>query len=186
MVSAKAAGHPASIAHADTDAIITGVTYSGFDICPSRATVNDFFTVSGAGLPADTVIIFDGPSTLITVTPDVVRHRLGIGGATAALESPLSGKPCSCAQHRSAGGVTPCRSTCHPARPSWYAVSTPERPRTRATPSRSLPALQSVGALVRCVADPITSSRSAFHTQVAFTIDNLLNCSEDVLRGRRD
>src|SRR5690242_8186640 len=73
LVRAKEAGYSVLINHGDSDAIIRSVRCSGFNICPSRAVLNDFFTVSGAALADDTVVIFDNPSATITVTPDVVR-----------------------------------------------------------------------------------------------------------------
>ena len=171
-----------SVDHADTDAIIVGVTYAAFDICPSRAILNDFFTVSGAGLPDDTVLIFDGPSTLITVTPDVVRPDWVL----VAQLPPSIPAVRQTVQLRSES-----IGWWSDAVPIDVSSGTPEFVRRLYTGAPkdarytiafiACPAIRGSAGALR--ADPITSNRSAFHTQVAFTIDNLLNRSEDVLRA---
>jgi hypothetical protein len=182
MLSAKNAGHPVSVDHADADAVIVGVTYAAFDICPSRAILNDFFTVSGTDLPDDTVLIFDGPATLIKVTPDLVRPdwvlvaqlppSIPAGRQTVQLRSDSIGWWSDAVPIDVSSGAPEFVRRLYTGAPkdASYTIAFIACPAIRG----------SAGALR---ADPITSDRPAFHTQVAFAIDNLLRCSEDVLRS---
>jgi hypothetical protein len=182
LVRAKGAGYSVSVNHGDSDAIIRSVRYSGFNICPSRAVLNDFFTVSGAALADDTVVIFDNPSATITVTPDVVRPdwvlvsqlpaSIPAVRQTVQLRSPSTGW---------SSDVVPIDVKFGPAEfvRRLYTGAPKDLPYTIALIAS--PAIRtSAGTLV---ADPVTSDRPSFHSTVSFVIDNLLGSTEDVLRN---
>jgi hypothetical protein len=181
IARAKAASYPVTIGHGDSDAIMTSVSYSGFNICPSRAVLNDFFSISGATLPNDTVVEFDGPSAIITVTPDIVRpdwvllaqlpSSIAAVRQTVRLRSPSTGWSSDAVPIDVSSGVPEFVRRLYTGAPknSPYTIAFIACPAIRT----------SAGTLG---ADPVTSNRSSFHSAVSFTVDNLLRSTEDVLR----
>ncbi len=182
LAAACAAGYPVVVTHGDSDPAIAGTEIPGSDICPSRAVLDDFFTVSGNALADDVVVEFDGPAAVVTVTPDLVRPSwvlvARLPGVLPAerhlvrLRSPSTGW--------SSGAV-----------PVEVWAAPPERVRRLYTGAPkeapyaigffACPAIRTnAGALV---ADPVIADRPAFHAAVARSLDNLLRSAEDVLRA---
>jgi hypothetical protein len=182
IARAKAAGFPVAIEHSDANAVMTSVTHRSFDVFPSRAIQRDFFTVSGAGLPDDTVVVFDGPSAVITVTPDVVRpdwilvaqlpSSIPAVRQTVRLRSPSTGW---------SSQLVPIDVSSGP--PEFvrrlYAGAPKDSPYTIAFVACQ--GIRGFGGAVR--GDPVTTNRPSFHAEVSYAIDNLLRSSEDVLRN---
>jgi hypothetical protein len=159
------------------------VDQPGFNICPSRATVNDFFTVSGATLADDTVIVFDGPSATITVTPDVVRPDwVLIAQLPATVPATRQTVHLNSASAGWASDAVPIDVSVGP--PEFvrrlYTGAPKDSPYTIAMIAS--PAIRTnAGTLI---ADPVTSNRPSFQAAVAFVVDNLLRSTEDVLRNQ--
>lgn len=181
IARAKAAGYRVRIRHGDSDAVMTSVDFSGFNICPSRAILNDFFTISGATLPDDTVVEFDGPSATITVTPDIVRPdwvllaplpaSIPAVRQTVRLRSPSTGWSSDAVPIDISPGAPEFVRRLYTGAPknSPYTIAFIACPAIRT----------STGTLY---ADPVLSDRSSFHSAVSVAIDNLLRSTEDVLR----
>jgi hypothetical protein len=182
LASAMGAGYRVIATHGDTDALITAVEFPGFDICPSRAVNNDFFTVSGSNLPDDVVVEFDGPAFIVSVTPDVRRPDW-------VLIAQLS--PVIPAVRQEVRLRSPSTGWSSQAVPIDVSADPPEFVRrlyTGAPKDRSYTITFVANPVIRrnagnLISDPVLTNRQAFHRTVAFSIDNLLGSTEDVLRA---
>jgi hypothetical protein len=182
LVKAQAAGYRVVASHGDTDPILKAVDIRGFDICPSRAVINDFFTVSGRNLPDDVVVEFDGPASVVTVTPDFRRpdwiliERLPTSVPAIRNEVRL--------RSASTGWVSetvPLDVSDGP--PEFvrrlYSGAPKNRPYTITFVGNPI-LRQTSGNLV---ADPLMSNRSSFHRTVSRSLDIMLLSGEDLLRA---
>jgi hypothetical protein len=182
LALAQAAGVAVAVNRGDSDPFITAVVCNGFDICPSRAVQQDFFSVSGASLPSDTVVEFDTPSSIITITPDVIRQDWVLIAqlpasvpalrCTVRLRSPSSGWTSQGVPIDVSSGTPEFVRRLYTGAPkdSPYTIAFIACPGIRT---------DAVGTLA---VDPVISNRASFHAEVSFAIDNLLGSAEDVLR----
>jgi hypothetical protein len=182
LVRARGARYPVSVVHGDSDSTITGATIPGFNICPARAVRGDFFTISGSQIPTDSVIDFASSAGTVTITPDVRRPdwlfvaqlptSVATGRQTVRLRSPAASWTSDAVPIDVSAGPASFVRRLYTGAPknAPYTIAFIANPTIRTNP----------GALV---ADPVTTNRPSFHTAVSFALDNMLNSTEDVLRG---
>jgi hypothetical protein len=182
LVRAKHAGYAVTATHGDADALIASIQFNGFDICPSRAVTNDFFTVSSANLPDDVVVDFDGPVNVVTVTPDVVRPDWVL---VAQLPPAI---PAVRHDVRLRSPSTGWTSNAVPVDVSSGPLEFVRRLYTGAPKDRPYTITFIGNPVIRrfsgaLIADPLTTNRPSFHRTVWRSIDNMLRSTEDVLRA---
>src|SRR5438552_19206056 len=65
LVKAQTAGYPVEVVHPSNSAEVSSVKAGEFNISPiGQAIHNDFYSVSGSGIPADAVLVFESPGSI--------------------------------------------------------------------------------------------------------------------------
>jgi hypothetical protein len=181
LVHALGNGFSVSIEHSADSAEIGAVTIGGSDISPiGHAVWHDAYTISGSAIPADVEVVFEDVFTITVVTPDLVRpHWIMIA------ELPAS--------------VSPGRTTVRLQAPGFTSDTVPitvvDGPPVRCRvlyPGAPKPDPYTIAVIAnpmleleqrnRYSPDPIMADRVGFFDMVAFTLGNLLNVAEDLLR----
>ncbi len=180
LVSAQIASYPVEVVHPDGGGEITGAGFGRLDICPVGPAIhNDFYGITGSGIPAGAQLVFETLSTTVTVTPDLVRPqwvfvaalptavpigrnfvRLEVGGWVSN----------SVPVDVSAGPATVIRAL--------YSGAPKSQPYTIALVANAGIETEA-GSLV---GDPLLTNRAGFHDAVGFCLRSLLTASEDVVR----
>jgi hypothetical protein len=180
-VRAQGAGYPVEIIHHTAQTEILSVTVGGFDISPIGLAVHgDFYSVTGANIPADAEVVFETSTLVVTVTPDFARPHwvlikalpaeIPAGRNDVRLETPGGWRTQAVPIDVSAGPAAVVRvlySGAPKNRP--YCIGLPANPGT----------LTEAGQLVP---DALLGNRPAFHDAVAYCLRNLLTVTEDCLR----
>jgi hypothetical protein len=167
------------VGHGDGDSIIFSATNLGADISPSGLAIsNDFFSVAGVHFPADARIIFDTSVVTVVITPDVARPSwllvaglptvIPIGETTLHVEG--TGYRSQDVRVRVQGGPRVHHRTLYSGapKPAPYTFAMVANPAIRTE----------AGAIV---ADPVLGDRAGYHAAVSYTLDNILQSSEDLL-----
>lgn len=181
LTKAQAAGYQVALGHPQQGAEIDNVMLKGFNICPiGMAVHNDFYSISGTGIPADAEIVFESDSITVTVTPDLVRPHwvcvielpsaIPVGRNTVRLQAP---------GWSSDGVPVDVRANPPATIRVLYSGAPKSRPYTIAFVAN--PAIEAeVGWTFS--ADPILTNRSGYHDVVGYCLRNLLTETEDLLR----
>jgi hypothetical protein len=174
------AEYPVTITHADGNALIDGVNVGEFDISPvGYAIHNDFYSITGSGIPGDVEVIFDSPPITVAVTPDLIRpHWVVLASLPATIpvgrnRVRLQGTgfvsewvPVDV----SAGSPVEVRVL--------YTGQPKDRPYNFVFVAN--PAIQTeASSLIR---DPVMTNRAGYQDVVTYCLRNILTLTEDLLR----
>jgi hypothetical protein len=166
--------------HGDQDPIATGIDFLPPNISPvGPATHNDFYSITGSGLPANAEIVFESGALSIAVTPDLRRPywllveqlpvAIPTGPCTVFLRAP--GWQSDRVPITVFDGPLQTVRVLYSGRPS----TTPYTFAFAATP-----ASEAAGGAVS--ADPVLTNRAVFHDTVRHCLENLLTQTESLLR----
>jgi hypothetical protein len=180
LLNAAIAGFPVQVAHLAGSAQITGITFGSFDICPVDGAVHgDFYSVTGAAIPPNAELVFEGPVTVVTVVPDLVRPHwvfvtalpaaVPIGRVSVRLQA--AGWTSDAVPIEVVPGPPVTARTLYPGAPK-------NRPYTIAFVAD--PGIET--ELGTFLADPVLTDRPAFQDAVGFSLQSLLTLTEDVIR----
>jgi len=180
LLNAAIAGFPVQVEHPAGGAQITSITFGSFNICPvDHAVHGDFYSVTGAEIPADAEMVFEGPATVVRVVPDLVRPHwvfvtalpavVPIGRTLVRLEA--AGWTSDAVPVQVVSGPAVTARTLYPGAPK-------DRPYTIAFVAD--PAIETeLGAFV---ADPVLTDRPGFHDAVGFSLRSLLTLTENLIQ----
>jgi hypothetical protein len=181
LVEAAGHGDRVIVGHPDNGANITSATLPGYDISPVGPAIHaDFYAIAGTALPAGVEAVFETATTVVTVTPSLVRPQWVL----------LSGLP---------SAIPTGRNTVRLQAPGWTSESVPVEvwsgplARARALYSGAPKNLPYVVCFVAdpaieaeaggtFSADPVLTNRPGYHAAVASCLQNFFNVTEDVLR----
>lgn len=181
LVEAQMTGYRVEVGHRDDSAEVTSVTVPSFDICPvGMAIHDDFYAISGAGIPADAEIVFESASLVVTVVPDLVRpHLVLVDRLPAAVPTGRSSVRLEAAGWSS--DAVPVEVSSGPATTVRTLYSGAPKTRPYAVAFVANPAIEAeTGGGVS--ADPVLTDRAGFHDAVRYSLVNLLTQTEDLLR----
>ena len=181
LSQAQSAGYQVRVNHPDDSAEIAWVTSVDFDICPiGMAIHNDFYSISGTGIPSDVEVVFESSAVTVAVTPDVVRPHLvfvaelpaavPVGRNTVRLQAP--GWSSNAVPIEVLGGP---RTTVR----TLYSGAPKTAPYTIAFVANPAIETEAGGSFS---ADPVLANRAGFHAAVRYSLRNLLTETEDLLR----
>ena len=185
LVKAQAAGYPVEVVHPDSSAEASSVSTGRFNISPiGEAIHNDFYSVSGTAIPASAVLVFESPTAIVTVTPDLVRpHWVFVSQLPAAI--PIGR---NFVRVEGAGAVSdsvPVEVSAGPRVTRRVLLSGQPKSRPYTIVFVANPAIRTESASL--IADAVLTDRPGFHGSVGYSLRNLLTATEDLLRlGDRD
>jgi hypothetical protein len=181
LANAQVSGIRVSASHADDGAEITAISIPAYDISPLGPAVRgDFYGISGNAIPADASMVFETPTTTVTVTPELRRpHWVFISDLPAAV--PLG------------------RLTVRLQAVGWTSDAVPidvtagARSRVRTIYSGAPKADPYTIAFVAnpgieaetggtVSADPVLTNRAGYHAALSQCLRNFLTVTEDLLR----
>jgi hypothetical protein len=181
LVEAQMTGYRVEIGHGDDSAEVTSVTVPGFDICPVGIAVHDdFYVISGAGIPADAEIVFESASLVVTVVPDLVRpHLVMVDRLPAAVPAGRNSVRLEASGWSS--DAVPVEVAAGPATTVRTLYSGAPKTRAYTVAFVANPAIEAeTGGGVS--ADPVLTDRNGYHDAVRYSLVNLLTQTEDLLR----
>jgi len=181
LTKAQAAGYEVSVEHPEDNAELTSVTFGEFDICPiGRAVHNDFYSVSGAGIPEDAELVFESDSVMVTVTPDLVRsHWVFVAELPSAI--PVGRNMVRLQAPGWSSDAVPVDVSAGPPATvrMLYSGASKSKPYTIAFVANPAIEAEAGGSFS---ADPVLTNRPGFHDAVAYCLRNLLTVTEGLLR----
>ena len=180
VVKAKGAGYPITVSHPDNSGQATGVSAGEFDISPiGQAIHNDFYSVSGSGIPADAVLQFETAASIVTVTPDLVRpHCVFVAELPPVIATGRNILRLSAAGWTS--NSIPVDVSSGPRLVKRVLFSGQPKPDPYTILFVANPGIQTEpGALA---ADVVLTDRPGFHNAVGYCLTNLFAVTEDLLR----
>jgi hypothetical protein len=181
LAQAQSAGYQVRVNHPDDSAEIAWVASVDFDICPiGMAIHNDFYSISGTGIPGDVEVVFESSAVTVAVTPDVVRPHLvfvaelpaavPVGRNTVRLQAPAWSS--NAVPIEVLGGPRATVRTLYSGAPKTapYTIAFVANPAIETEAGSSFSA------------DPVLANRAGFHAAVRYSLRNLLTETEDLLR----
>jgi len=181
LVKARGAGYEIGISHAPNESMINSISLSGFDISPVGFAIrNDFYSITGSGIPQDAEFVFENDTTVVSIAPDMVRpHWAFLSELPAAV--PLRRVNVSLQGSGYASDAVPIDVFARP--PERVRVLYPGAPKgdayTLAFVANPMLEVEEGGHFI---ADPILADRTGFHEVVTHALTNLLTEAEDLLR----
>jgi hypothetical protein len=180
FVKAKMSGYPVTVEHPNDSATIQSVRFGKFNICPvGHAVHNDFYSVTGSGIPGDVQLVFDSMTTTVTVTPDLVRpHWVLITQLPASI--PVGRNMVRLQSASWTSDSVPVEVSARPFVPVRVLYSGQPKNRPYNILFVANPGIQTeAGAFI---ADPVLMNRAGYQDVVGFCLRNLLTLNEDLLR----
>lgn len=181
LANAQVSGNRVSAFHADDGAEITAISMPGYDISPLGPAIRgDFYGISGNAIPADATMIFETPTTTVTVTPELRRPHwvfiselpvaVPLGRLTVRLQG--SGWTSEAVPiDVSAGARMRVRTIYSGApKPDPYTIAFVGNPAIEAE----------AGGTVS--ADPVLTNRAGYHAALSQCLRNFFAVTEDLLR----
>lgn len=185
LAEASVAHYPVSVGHSDTNAEIQDVSFGMFNISPiGQAVHNDFYSVSGSGIPNDVEVVFDSALATVTVAPDFVRpHWVLLAALPDSIPVGLNR-----VRLQSSGWTSdwvPIQVSASPQSTVRVLYSGQPKDRPYNIVFVANPGIQTTtGAFV---ADPVLTHRDDYLAVVAYCLRNLMTVTEELLRqGNRD
>lgn len=180
LVKAQTAGYPVEVVHPNNSAEASSVAAGEFNISPiGQAIHNDFYSVSGSGIPADAVLVFESPGSIVTVTPDLVRpHWVFVSELPPAVATGRNLVRLSSATFTSNNVPVEVSSGPRLIKRVLFGGQPKTKPYTIVFVAN--PGIQTeAGGLI---ADPVLTNRPGFHSAVGYCLRNLFTVTEDLLR----
>ncbi len=181
LTKAQTSGYEVTLFHSEDGAEVTSVSFGELNICPiGRAVHNDFYSISGSGIPNEAEIVFESDSIEVTVTPDLVRpHLVFVTELPSAI--PLGRNIVRLQASGWSSDAVPIDvfTGPHDTVRVLYSGAPKSQPYTIAFVAN--PAIESKegGGFS---ADPVLTNRPGFHDAVNYCLLNLLTITEDLLR----
>jgi hypothetical protein len=170
-----------NIYHSDTDPIVHGIDFIGPNISPVGQPIHDdFYAITGAGIPQNANVVFRNDIVTVTVTPGFRRPH-GV-----LIEQLPAGVPLGpCEVFLQAPGFesdhVPVTVMSGPPMTNRTLFSGRMTPEPYTFVFAASPAIETPGG-ASVVADQVLSARAAFADTVRFCLDNMLNVTETLLR----
>ena len=180
LARAMLAGYSISVGHPDGSGEITDASLGTFNISPvGHAVHGDFYSITGAGIPADAQVVFDSPTATVAVTPDLVRpHWVFLASLPAAI--PTGRNMVRLRSPVWTSDWVPVDVSANPAVPVRVLYTGQPKPRPYTVVFVANPSIQTeAGAFV---ADTVLTNRATYLEVVCYCLQNLLTVTEDLLR----
>ncbi len=181
LAKAQTSGYEVTLFHPMDGAEVTRISLGEFNICPiGRAVHNDFYSISGTGIPKEAEIVFESDSIEVTVTPDLVRpHLVFVAELPSAI--PLGRNIVRLQASGWSSDAVPIDvfTGTHDTVRVLYSGAPKSQPYTIAFVAN--PAIESKegGSFST---DPVLTNRPGFHDAINYCLLNLLTVTEDLLR----
>jgi hypothetical protein len=180
LAQAKNAGYQVSIEHSDHSAEIVSASLLGFNISPlGDAIHNDFYSVTGSGIPADVRVVFDNSVSTITVTPDLVRpHWVLIASLPPSI--PVGRNNVRLEGSGYTSDWVPVDVSAGPAVTVRVLYTGQPKDQPYNVVFVANPAIRTEAGTL--IADPVRTNRPSYQDTVGYALRNLLTVTEDLLR----
>jgi len=181
LIKAQRADYNVTAYHDQNSAEVDWVALGDFDISPIGLAIhNDFYSISGYGIPDNVEIVFDSTNLTITVQPDIVRpHWVFVAELPNAI--PVGRNMVSLQAPGWSSDAVPI--DVHAGPPATVRVLYSGSPRTNPYTVAFVanPAIESAAGGTFS-ADPVLTQRTDFHDAVNYCLRTMLTETEDLLR----